>query len=176
MTERVGLPPPRPLAVQKNKPQGNTELILREALGKFHKPWGPRPASPAPTASTSLAAAAGEGVAPSQRLTLAASPIPEQQNSVIETRHPSRTADWIETLVCHASHWSLQGLRGGSGVSFFGTPRPGMCLSTGLGGRGRVIWRTHPPRPYHPPTQNQKIFPLRKNETLNREPKLRGPF
>ena len=35
-------------------------------------------------------------------------------------------------------------------------------------GRGGGIWQTHPLRPNHPPTQNQKSIPLEKNEISNR--------
>ena len=53
-----------------------------------------------------------------------------------------------------------------------------MCLFQG-GGRGELIWRTPPPPPpgpNDPLTQNHKTFALGKNEILNGEPKMRGPF
>ena len=52
----------------------------------------------------------------------------------------------------------------------------GMCLSTGSGAGGERVWQTHPREPNHPPTKNQKGFPLGKNEILIREPRMRGPF
>ena len=58
-----------------------------------------------------------------------------------------------------------------------GVPSPAstsvICLPTGGGGGGggkiASLWT-------HPPTQEPKNFTLGKNETLKREPKVRGPF
>ena len=55
-----------------------------------------------------------------------------------------------------------------------------MLIHRGAVGGGGVNWRTHPPRPNYPPTQNprtqnQKKLPPGKNEILNRESKKRGP-
>ena len=73
--------------------------------------------------------------------------------------------------------WTLWATRLGSAWVGQGPQCPPWGLSRGgEGGGGADLADPSPLRPNHPHAQNQNNFPLRKNEILNREPEMRGPF